>query len=101
MVTLPTALFILPHCHEDRTSLLAVFFVLPSMIFVLFFHIQDYADTLSHQINAAQTSDKPEPTIGQHIEEPKLDDFKQDQLEQLYELAQETNKPHVPLEEQS
>ena len=71
------------------------------MIFVLFLHTQNYADTLSQQINAVQAPGKPEPIIGQHIDEPKLDDFKQDQLEQLYELAQETNKPHEPLEKQS
>jgi len=61
---------------------------------------KNYAETLSQQVTASPPSsyntEQKATNIGKNIEGAKLDHFNQQQLGQLYELAQETNKPYVP-----
>ncbi|XP_072019848.1 succinate dehydrogenase assembly factor 3, mitochondrial-like [Amphiura filiformis] len=64
---------------------------------------KNYADTLSEQVNPVlpSSADQKPVDVGQHLDDSVLDNFKQEQLEQLYELAKETNKPYVPPDQQS
>lgn len=59
---------------------------------------KDYADTLSIQVTSSPSHNPEQKSanIGQDIDSSRLDQFNQEQLGQLYELAQETNKPYVP-----